>query len=79
MKNNRKKKGEIMKTTMNVQGTHCNSCKMLIEDALSEISGITSSTVDFKTGKVVIEHEGALDKARVKKEIESLGKYKVVF
>ena len=67
-----------MKTTITVQGTHCNSCKMLIEDALSEISGITSSQVDFKTGKVVIEHESALDKSRVKKEIEALGKYKVI-
>ena len=67
-----------MKTTITVQGTHCNSCKMLIEDALSEISGITSSQVDFKTGKVVIEHVGKLDLAKIKKEIEILGEYKVV-
>ncbi|MBI2572517.1 heavy-metal-associated domain-containing protein [Candidatus Woesearchaeota archaeon] len=68
----------MTKTTISVQGTHCQSCKMLIEDVLSEISGIKSSSVDFKTGKVVIEYEGKLDTAKVKKEIEAIGKYKVI-
>ncbi len=68
----------ILKTIITVKGTHCQSCKMLIEDVLSEIVGIKSSSVDFKTGKVVIEHEGKLDLARVKKEIEGIGEYKVV-
>ena len=67
-----------MKTILAVQGTHCNSCKMLIEDACLEISGIKTCRVDIKTGKTVIEHEGKLDLPKVKKEIESLGKYTVV-
>ncbi len=50
---------------------------MLIEDACSEISGVKSCTVDFKTGKTVIEHEGKLDMNKLKKEIEGLGEYKV--
>lgn len=67
-----------MKTAVTIKGMHCPSCKMLIEDACSEISGVKSCTVDFKTGKTVIEHEEKLDLRKVKKGIESLGKYKVV-
>lgn len=67
-----------MKTTIMVKGMHCNSCKMLIEDACSEIPGVKSCHTDFKTGKTVIEHEGKLDLQTVKKEVESMGKYNVV-
>ncbi len=68
----------MTKTTITVQGTHCQSCKILIEDVVSEVPGVNSSTADFKTGKVVIDHEGKLDMAKVKKEIEAIGKYKVM-
>lgn len=67
-----------MKTTIIIQGMHCNSCKLLIEDACSEIPGVKTCHVDFKTGKVNIEHEGKFDLPKLKKEIEGLGKYKVV-
>ncbi|MEK6899617.1 MAG: heavy metal-associated domain-containing protein [Nanoarchaeota archaeon] len=66
-----------MKTTITIKGMHCKSCKMLIEDACSEIAGVKSCTVDFNTGKAVIEHDGKLDLKKVKKEIEGLGEYKV--
>lgn len=66
-----------MKTVLQIKGTHCHSCKMLIEDACSEIPGITHAALDFKTGKLVVEHEKSLDLKRVKKEIEELGDYKV--
>jgi len=52
---------------------------MLIEDICSEINGVKSCAVDFKTGKAVIEHEGKLDLKQIKKEIEAAGEYKVVF
>jgi len=68
-----------MRTEFIVKGTHCNSCKMLIEDICSEINGVKSCAVDFKTGKAVIEHEGKLDLKQIKKEIEASGEYKVVF
>lgn len=66
-----------MKTVIKVQGTHCNSCKVLIEEVCSEMPGVKSCTVDFKTGKTVIEHEGKLDLKKLKQEIEELGEYKV--
>jgi len=67
-----------METTITVKGTHCNSCKMLIEDVCSEMPGVKSCSVDFKTGKTVIEHDGTFNWKQFKKEVESLGKYKVV-
>jgi len=67
-----------MKTIITIKGTHCNSCKLLIEEVCSEMPGVKSCSVDFKTGKAVIEHDGKLDLKKLKKEIEGLGKYKVV-
>lgn len=66
-----------MKTTLTVKGTHCHSCKALIEDVCAEIYGITSCHVDFKTGITDIEHDENVDWQKFKKEVESLGKYKV--
>lgn len=67
-----------MKTNLTIKGTHCESCKALIEDVCKDIPGVVSCNVDFKTGKTKIEHTGRLDMRIVKKEIESLGDYKVV-
>lgn len=66
-----------MKTTVTIKGTHCESCKALIEDVCKEIPGINSCNVDYKTGKTIIEHDEELDWKKFKKEIESLGEYKV--
>lgn len=45
-----------MKTlTFHVSGTHCASCKILIEDVLSEQSFIRRSVVDLKKETVIIE------------------------
>lgn len=66
-----------MKTTLTIQGTHCHSCKGLIEDVAKDVPGVKSCTVDFKTGKTEIEYDAPATLAKVKKEIEALGKYKV--
>lgn len=50
---------------------------MLIEDVCADMPGIKSCSVDFKTGKMVIEHDETLDLKKLKKEIEGLGEYKV--
>ena len=62
-------------TTITIKGTHCASCKALIEDACRDVPGVRACTVDFITGKTVVEHEEDLDWQRLKKEIESLGAY----
>jgi len=66
-----------VKTTLTIQGTHCNACKMLIEDVCSEIKGVTSCTVNFQTGETAVEHDESFDWQAFKKEVESLGNYAV--
>lgn len=66
-----------MKKTITIQGTHCNACKFLIEDICSEIKGVKSCAVDYKTGKTEIEYDEQFDWNVFKKEIEGAGSYKV--
>lgn len=68
-----------MKTAFTVKGTHCNACKLLIEEVCSEFKGVTSCLVDFKTGKTIVEHDPTVDVKKIGKEIEALGEYKVQF
>ena len=68
-----------MQTTITIQGTHCNACKMLIEDVCKDIKGVTSCTVNFQTGETIVEHEQSMDWNLLKKEIEALGDYKVIY
>lgn len=66
-----------MKTTLTIQGTHCNACKMLIEDVCKDVQGISSCEVNFETGETTIEHDDSLDWDAFKEEIEGLGAYQV--
>lgn len=66
-----------MKKIITIKGTHCQSCKALIEDVSKDIKGIISCKVDYETGKTIMEHEEKTDWKKFKKEIESLGEYKV--
>ena len=67
-----------MKKTIIIKGTHCPACKTLIEDVSTEIKGMISCNVDYKTGKVEIEHDKSFNVGDFKKKIEELGDYKVV-
>ncbi len=62
-------------TTITIKGTHCNSCKLLIEDVCKEIKGAQSCTVNFETGETVIEHDENFDWGAFEKELESFGEY----
>ncbi len=66
-----------MKTELTVDGIHCTSCKVLIEDICSEFKEIKKCDVDVKKRKVVLEHDSKLDLLKIKKGIESVGEYKV--
>ena len=47
----------MKKYTLNVSGTHCNSCKVLIEDVLGDVSGLKNVEVDVATKKINVESE----------------------
>lgn len=64
-----------MQTTITIQGTHCGSCKALIEEVSLEQPGITACTIDDATGKTVIQHDGPLDLAELQHAISEVGDY----
>ncbi len=66
-----------MKTNLKIEEFHCNSCKMLVEDVCSDFPEIKSCKINAKTGEVTLEHGDSFNLAKFKKEIESLGAYKV--
>ena len=66
-----------MKSTLMIKGTHCPSCKMLIEDICKDIPGVQSCVVDFKSGKAIVEHESKNELKKIKEEVEKVGEYKV--
>ena len=67
-----------MKTAViKINGTHCKSCKLLIEDVSKDIKGVKSCCVDFQTGKTFIEYDEHFNLEKFKQEVEDLGKYKV--
>lgn len=44
------------KTTLNIAGMHCRSCEILIEDKLSEVSGVERTVVNYKKGTAEIHY-----------------------
>lgn len=64
-----------MQTTITIKGTHCNACKLLIEDVCKDIKGVQSCTTDFQTGETIVEHDENIDWQAFKKEIDNLGQY----
>lgn len=66
-------------TTFLVHGTHCSSCKTLIEMALQDLPGVTSAEVDLETEEVTIASEHPISQDTIRQEIEELGGYTVEF
>ncbi len=53
-----------MKTTITINGMHCNSCEMLIKDVLEETNGVTSANVSKAHNHAVVE----FDETKVSRE-----------
>ncbi|MBI3384698.1 cation transporter [Candidatus Gottesmanbacteria bacterium] len=68
----------MKKKIITIAGTHCTSCKALIEEVAKENLCVAHASVDFKTGKTIIDHKDCLDWPAFVKEIESLAEYKVI-
>ncbi|MBU0460349.1 MAG: cation transporter [Nanoarchaeota archaeon] len=61
---------------LKIKGMHCNSCAMLIADALEDL-GVKKSKIDAKSGKAVIEFdEKKITAEKIKQAIKKEG-YKV--
>jgi len=63
---------------LTIQGMHCKSCKMLIEDAMEELGvEISSFQVDEKKQKGILEINTTKKAEEIIKAIEKEGEYKV--
>ena len=62
-----------MEKVITIEGMSCNHCRMKVENALKEIKGVTSVSVDLETKQAtVISDKEIKDKVLVK-TIEKLG------
>ena len=59
----------MKKITLHVDGTHCASCKMLIEDIINEQDGLYKAFVDLKKKTVSFETDLTDDKRTLTKEL----------
>ncbi len=66
-----------MKSILTIKGTHCHSCKALIEEVALENPAIHSCSVDYETGRTEIEHDENVDWDAFGKEIAELGEYAI--
>ena len=51
----------MMKTIYKVEGIHCASCEILIEETLSDIKGVKKVEVDLVKKEVAIESDFEID------------------
>ncbi|MBI5046257.1 heavy-metal-associated domain-containing protein [Candidatus Micrarchaeota archaeon] len=66
-----------MEKIINVTGMHCKSCEILLDDVLSEISGVQKVVTDHKKGTVVVSASDDSVLPEIKRLIENEG-YKVI-
>lgn len=63
-----------MKQRLKVQGMHCASCAMLIDDELEELNGVTKAQTSYAAQKTEIEYdESQLDPEAIIATIAALG------
>lgn len=66
-----------MKKKIIVEGMSCGHCVNHVKNALEELSGVTSVTVDLESKTAVVEASGELSDETIKAAIEDAG-YEVV-
>ncbi|MBU0598261.1 heavy-metal-associated domain-containing protein [Patescibacteria group bacterium] len=66
-----------MQSKIKIQGTHCPSCKTLIEDVCRDIPSVNKCAVDFVSGQTIIDHDPEINWQELKKEIEDSGEFQV--
>lgn len=44
----------MKKAELSIKGMHCNSCTVLIKDALTETEGVKDAAVDLKNAKATV-------------------------
>ncbi len=58
---------------INIEGMHCRSCEMLVEDELTSIKGVKSVRVNQKRGIAVVHYKGILKDSDIEQAIANAG------
>ena len=70
----------MIKKTFPIVGMHCASCKVLIEDVVSELDGVEKVMVNFATEKMTVEYDETKTTIDdLKKTVASAGTYQLVY
>ncbi len=67
-----------MQTTYTVSGMTCGRCAAHVTEELQELDGVTGVTVDWESGKTVVDSEQALPFDAVVAAVAEAGDYTVV-
>jgi len=62
-----------MKKEMIIEGMSCNHCKMRVEKALSELSGVENVVVDLSEKKATFEVQDEVNDALLTEAVEDAG------
>lgn len=65
------------KVVLEIEGMHCASCGLLVDDELEDLAGVRSASTDMRTGRsVVLLEEGMdVDSAALVAAVEAAGDY----
>ena len=58
--------------TFQVEGMHCEHCKVRVEEAVNDITGAVGK-VDLKKGLLTVSYAESLDDEQVKQKVERAG------
>lgn len=59
--------------TVNIEGMHCNHCKMTIEKALNSLEGVVDVVVDLDKKQAVVKLSQDVEDSKIKAVIEEEG------
>lgn len=62
-----------MKKALIIEGMSCNHCKMRVEKALSEVSGITGVSVDLASKTALVEMSQEIEDAVLVNVVDDAG------
>lgn len=69
----------MIKTTYGITGMSCNGCRSHVQQALSEVSGVTEAVVNLEAAEAEIEMHSEIDLAEFQKALDSHGgRYKIL-
>jgi len=66
--------GKEMKTELNINGMHCESCAADIQETLAETNGVSYAQVSYDDRQAIVDYdENTVQQATILKKIQDLG------